>query len=77
MHDNIKSHAIAPAIGEVGKRHIVAFHILLGPLQQCFLCGETLFIVVALYYDFLDLMSNELVHAKFQLRISTLSKNSL
>ena len=57
MHDNVKGHAVAPALGESGKRDVIAFHVLLSPLQQCFLCRQPLFIVIALYYDFFDLIS--------------------
>lgn len=59
MHDNVKGHAITPAIGEIVKWHIIALHILFGPLQEGFLCGQSLLIVISFYHDLLDLYSKK------------------
>ena len=61
MHDNVKGHAITPAIGEIVKWHIIALHILFGPLQEGFLCGQSLLIVISFYHDLLDLYSKSIV----------------
>ena len=55
MDNDIERGTISPRICEIGHWNIIAFHVLFGPLQKCFLRSKTLFTIIPFDNDFFDL----------------------